>query len=331
VPRVAQAAFHIPLTALLLSADQDVTGVMETFAASLTRYMSAVFRNSEQPTEAEISSMLAWSRNTLREVFGKNGEDVDRLFDVGGTYPNIVKLHLIDAAGAGSEPIVARSIAELQALGIGVNESAIVRGLSNPLPILSSREWVDPNGRKLSTRIWKAGDDIYNQIDAITRYEFSRGVSPTRLADRLEEFLTTEGAKPRTNRLAGRTGRVGSYSARRLVRTELARAHGNAVMAAGHADPFTAGVRWNLGFAHPGLDACDGNASANGYSLGKGVYPIENVPTYPNHPHCLCYLSTIDVHDRERIRYGVSNNLIDTSGIDNDQIVEQVTGFLNAA
>src|SRR6185295_9685412 len=158
--RLPLDVFKIPLTTLLVQSDAEVTALMTAFVASLTRYMSKTFHGKTQPTNTETDRFLNWVGGSLNDIFGKNAEDVDGLYDVSGTFPSVMKRSVIRAAREGVDPIVKSGLAELRILGIDPEKSQIVHGLRAPLPILSTKAYVDPNGYKLSTRIWKAGDEI---------------------------------------------------------------------------------------------------------------------------------------------------------------------------
>lgn len=146
--------------------------------------------------------------------------------------------------------------------------------------------FVDEKGYRLSDNIWQSAVDVRTRIDRLMVYHIQQGTAAVTIADLVEPFLTgTE---------AGRTtrtpyGRVGSYSARRLARTEITAAAGRATVNANMANPWVQGTKWNLSGSHPDVDICDDNAS--GGPKGDGVYPNDGVPQYPAHPHDLCYLT----------------------------------------
>lgn len=145
--------------------------------------------------------------------------------------------------------------------------------------------WVDPNGYTLSDRVWRAAGDVRVRIDRLLDYHISQGTSAVKMAELLEGFLTEGAAGARTRTPYGRSG---SYAARRLARTEITAAAGRATVNASIANPFVTGIQWRLSASHPKFDICDEHA--RGGANGDGVYPPENVPTYPPHPHCLCSL-----------------------------------------
>lgn len=154
------------------------------------------------------------------------------------------------------------------------------RGLYEPF-----HSWVDPNGYRLSDRIWRTSIDVRSRVDRLLDYHIARGTSAVEIADLIEPFLTPQALSRRTVRPYGTEG---SYAARRLARTEITAAAGRATINASAANPFVTGVQWRLSASHPRIDICD--HYARGGENGDGVYPVDQVPPYPPHPHCLCSL-----------------------------------------
>lgn len=177
-----------------------------------------------------------------------------------------------------------------------IRDEAVLQWLTGPRPFQPITEqrgtydpfhlWVDPNGYRLSDRVWRASIDVRSRVDRLLDYHVSRGTSAVRIAELLEDFLT-----PGARLIRTRTpyGKEGSFAARRLARTEITAAAGRATVNASVANPFVAGVQWVLSNAHRHVDICDENA--HGGPNGDGIYPAGQVPQYPNHPHELCHLS----------------------------------------
>ena len=80
------------------------------------------------------------------------------------------------------------------------------------------------------------------------------------------------------------------YIARRIARTEQARARIDAYIQMTYADEDLEFYRWNLDASHKVLDECDLYAKAD-FGLGRGVFPKNKLPRLPSHPHCVCYLT----------------------------------------
>lgn len=185
--------------------------------------------------------------------------------------------------------------AERQAAFINkiVSDETVVQWLTGPRPagIVSEvrgsydpwHEWVDPNGYRLSDRIWRTSANARANIDRMLNYHISQGTSAERIAELLEDYMT-----PGSNLIRTRTpyGKEGSYAARRLARTEISAAAGRGTINAALANPFVGWIQWVLSPAHGCCDICDDNAQ--GGPNGDGIYAIDAVPAYPAHPHCLC-------------------------------------------
>lgn len=82
------------------------------------------------------------------------------------------------------------------------------------------------------------------------------------------------------------------YHAERIARTEAARAYYEGFRARNDRDDDVVAYRWELSSAHGGTQHCDceEHAERDGYGLGAGVYPKNECPNLPAHPHCMCHL-----------------------------------------
>lgn len=143
------------------------------------------------------------------------------------------------------------------------------------------------DGYRLSDRIWRAAGRTRNQIDRLLAHHIRAGTAAVDIAQELEQFLQRERAGVRTRMPYGTWG---SYDARRLARTEITAAAGRATLAEGMANPFVELERWALSAFRDDWDCnCEENAQRDvGY--GPGLYPVDQVPAYPDHPHCMCTL-----------------------------------------
>lgn len=144
----------------------------------------------------------------------------------------------------------------------------------------AAHTWVDPNGYRLSDRIWRTSQATRLKIDALITDGIRQGWSAERIARGLEQFLRPDRANLRTNRPYGKDA---SYDAMRLARTEITRAAGQATITAARLNPYVTSISWRLSGSHPEPDICDDLAAG-------GPYAVDNVPLYPAHPHCLCVL-----------------------------------------
>lgn len=148
--------------------------------------------------------------------------------------------------------------------------------------------WVDPNGYRLSDRVWNASARTRQQLDAYLDAGVREGRGALQMSRELEQFLRPDRRNLRTSAPYGTSA---SYDAMRLARSEITRAHGAAHEVSAAMNPFVAGEKWNLSPRHPKPDVCDDRA--RGGPNGDGVYPIGERPSYPPHPHCLCYMTNV--------------------------------------
>lgn len=138
--------------------------------------------------------------------------------------------------------------------------------------------WVDPNGYRLSDRIWRTSIHTRAQIDRIVAEGVSQGKSAVQITQEVEQFLRPRRRGVRTRRPYGRNL---SYDAMRLSRTEITRANAQADIMSANLNPFVEGVEVVLSASHPKEDICDEYAEG-------GPYPKDDAPVLPAHPHCLC-------------------------------------------
>jgi hypothetical protein len=155
---------------------------------------------------------------------------------------------------------------------------------------------IDPRGYRLSDRVWRTSIDVRARISSLLDYEISNGTGAMQIAERLVQYLTPGAMSARTRTPYGIEG---SYAARRLARTEITAAAGRATTAASDANPFVNRIQWRLSGSHPEPDICDDNA--NGGPDGDGIYPIDQVPEYPAHPHDMCTLAPVTVSNAAEI------------------------------
>lgn len=240
-----------------------------------------------------------WSR-ILRPYYIGNGDD-----PFNGTTPLSPFARLIfDGVQAGIEITAEQQAAIVRQATTTADD--VYNYLTGPRPFLSTvnqqslRGWydpfhrfVDPNGYKLSDRIWRDAVSVRARVDQLLDYHISRGTSAVEIAKELEQFLTPGAAVSRTNTPYGREG---SYAARRLARTEITASAGRATVNASIANPFVTFVRWVLSLSHKCCDICDTYAA--GGEKSDGAYLPENLPTYPAHPHEMCNIQPVVTSSR---------------------------------
>lgn len=198
-----------------------------------------------------------------------------------------------------------------------------------------TRTWVDPNGYRLSDRLWQGKEAVRTEINEVLRQALASGQDALEVADILEDYLNPQFVPKRDAEFKflpnqkksivtdypGRGGQ-GSFPARRLAITEITRAHGQATIWAAERTPFAKGVKWNLNPRHPKRDNCNVHATAD-KGLGRGVHPVNDVPRYPDHPFDRCYLTT-EIEEDDDLIIEELRGLYDLDNPGAKPMVEQV-------
>lgn len=152
------------------------------------------------------------------------------------------------------------------------------------------------DGKGLSERIWNHTNEFGQDIDYIIKRAMAEKKSALELAKDLEHFVKPEHKRPwswgkvypnlRTKQI--------DYNAQRLARTSITHAHRESQYRSAARNPFVEAIHWELSPEHFtrqvskwGEDECDEYTNQNWYNLGKGNFPIEEVPL--SHPQCLCF------------------------------------------
>lgn len=151
-------------------------------------------------------------------------------------------------------------------------------------------KWTTKTGYSLSDRLWTQGRALRDAIDEQIRQALAEGTSADRLARQLRQYVNHEQdiATPEARRQRRRHAKVAT---RTLARTEITRVLGAATIEAAKVTPGLLGVRWVLSASHAGhVDECDHNASGSSAGLPPGVYTVDEVPQYPNHPNEKCHI-----------------------------------------
>ena len=87
----------------------------------------------------------------------------------------------------------------------------------------------------------------------------------------------------------------------RIAHTETARAYGMGVKTRADMDEDCTGIEWDLSSAENHCEICE--------DLDGQVFPVDELPEYPAHPHCSCVLS---------LYYGNKSELSDTDKYETD-------------
>lgn len=277
-------------------------------------------------------ALSQWLTGGLGVLFGASPAQAEASYATPGTVPHLLAASLRASARVAVAPVVADVTKRL------AGQPALLAAVTgpgtggNPRPPIfdPARSWVDPAGHKLSDRIWMSGEDLRSRIDGILDYHIQRGTNAVEVGRELELYLTYDGRiNAKGQQVVTRTpyGQSGLARPRTLARTEITRAYGAATTEAARVNPFVAGLRWRLSSSHPEMDQCDQRAGADTDGLGAGVYRVDNVPRYPDHPNCLCSLLPVTRQDSAAVIAAMARGQPLPGGLDTAAIVASVSGF----
>lgn len=170
-----------------------------------------------------------------------------------------------------------------------------------------AHSFVAADGLQLSDRLWRLDRGAREAVGAAVEQAVIQGHSASQAA---QDFIARGQSVP--PEIAAKAGAASAASvataagvalmqsdnnayenARRVFRTELNRAHGEAYMRAGEDHPDFGGWKFLLSPAHPRPDQCDMHASANLYGRGPGVYPDRSSCPWPAHPNTISYTEIV--------------------------------------
>ncbi len=158
------------------------------------------------------------------------------------------------------------------------------------------------DGLNLSARLWRihagAARDLKSTVDvAVQRgWDAEHTLQRTlKLTPELRQALDEAGAGAVAKRLEAGLLTDPNNAAmkfRRVLRTEINRAHGERYKQLAREDDNVVGLRFMLSPRHPRVDICDEHAAADLYGLGQGVYPVDECP-WPAHPNTFSYTEAV--------------------------------------
>ena len=158
------------------------------------------------------------------------------------------------------------------------------------------------DGLNLSARLWRIHAGAARDLKSVVDVAVQRGWDAEHTLQRtlnitpeLKQALDEAGAGAVARRLeAGLLSNPGNAAAkfRRVLRTEINRAHGERYKQLAREDENVIGLRFMLSPRHPRVDICDEHAAADLYGLGQGVYPVDECP-WPAHPNTFSYTEAV--------------------------------------
>ena len=158
------------------------------------------------------------------------------------------------------------------------------------------------DGLNLSARLWRIHAGAARDLKSVVDVAVQRGWDAEHTLQRtlnitpeLKQALDEAGAGAVARRLeVGLLSNPGNAAAkfRRVLRTEINRAHGERYKQLAREDENVIGLRFMLSPRHPRVDICDEHAAADLYGLGQGVYPVDECP-WPAHPNTFSYTEAV--------------------------------------
>lgn len=170
-----------------------------------------------------------------------------------------------------------------------------------------ARSFTAEDGLQLSDRLWRLDKGAREAVSDAVQQAIIKGYGASQAA---QDFLRRGNPIPselvreingaNAGAVASAAGKAlmtdegSAYAnARRVMRTEINRAHGEAYFKSAEGHPDVAGFRYVLSPAHPRPDICDMHAGVNLYGLGPGVYPDRARCPWPAHPNILSFVEVV--------------------------------------
>lgn len=259
-------------------------------------------------TQRELLALLERHANELARAVANLPEDappqqVARL--VRDLYERLER-RLVGTSESGVRTQFQAIKSEMDAATLTVLQDARWRGPFVPLPPVTAAQafLARPETTQSFRTLRQDVRGAAQGVDAIIREALVAQQSPEKLARKLrpyvlgsETFTAEELQDLRKVPKARRDdARRLKYNTDRIALTEMGNAAHEAQVQSMTEAPQVAGSRWRLspvrGTQQDKPDECNVLADQDLYGLGKGVYPVERVPTRP-HPFCRCWLQSV--------------------------------------
>lgn len=186
--------------------------------------------------------------------------------------------------------------------------------------------WVDPNGYRLSDRIWQTSVRTRTKIDRLLADLTRNGTSSLKASRQIESYVLP-GRKLRTNKPYGTDA---SYDAMRLARTEITHHHSATSLAAAKANPYVELIDIvRSGSGDPDCPICPEHATIDiGGKRIREPYKIGSVRISPFHPHCKCLVVSRVVKSPDQVTENLREMI--SAGVDEYRLTPaQPDNFLN--
>lgn len=160
--------------------------------------------------------------------------------------------------------------------------------------------WVDPNGYRLSERIWQTDQRTRAKLDGLLTDLIASGTSAREIAQLSERFLIPGREKIRTNKPYGSDA---SYDGMRLGRTEIAHAANQAAYISAQQNPYVDRMEVvRSANGDPTCPICPQHATIGitGARL-RPAYRLSQARLSPFHPHCMCRGQSVAADDVQAV------------------------------
>lgn len=161
------------------------------------------------------------------------------------------------------------------------------------------------DGIELSSKIWNINKISLSRMRRYIADSMLAGIDSRTIFAKVKSFLLLPNTDMRTKAWKkffklnppGRGVYKSAYkNLLRVIRTETTRAYRIGMQTYASGRPWIKGIQWVLSDAHPQIDICDEIAVFDGWGLGAGVYPPDQVP-FAGHPNCICHTQIVPNYD----------------------------------
>lgn len=258
--------------AVQVVADKEMAAILRDAANEAQRLTQLLAEKAGIGAQVRIAQ-LNIMRNRLRQMQAELFGEVNKA----------LRDQLKTAAAAAAQGEALMDEVAFNALGFHIPEleAAHLAQASRAVENLYSRA---ANGIPLSDQVYRTQALSQGYVDRAINRGIALGFSAKEMADSVRKFIHP-----------GTPGGV-SYAAMRLGRTELNNAFHRTQIQQNTRKPWVRGMKWNLSGSHPRPDKCNDYADHD----NTGFWKVGDIPGKP-HPQCLCYLTTVQVSEKEFI------------------------------
>lgn len=160
----------------------------------------------------------------------------------------------------------------------------------------------------LSKAIWGDNKKVHEEIYNIIARGRALNKSSLELAQDLEMYVNPDAKKSWDwSRVYPGSRTQIDYSAYRLATTMVSHAYEKSIIECAKRSPFAQGIQWYASNSDRTCQLCHERSETDHHGLGKGVYPLDDVPL--DHPNGMCTYGIVTLDERtlaERVSDWVS-------------------------